>query len=380
VTDPRASHANERATRSGKLRQACLEDYDQIEALQTRNGFVTRPRDNWVAFWRDNPVYRRCNGQWPIGWVLEANGGDINGWIGNVPLAYYFRGRELLAACSSPWIVDESCRGRSLALLKQLMNQRGVDLFISATVGARAEPIMDCFGNRKVPIGTWNKAAFWVASYLGFTQIALRKRGVPLASAISYPMSAVLFCRDSFQNGRTRGRRSFSDIEVCSEFDSRFDEFWNELKRQNDNVLLAVRTQETLEWHFRDKLARQQVSILTFSQGSRLLAYAVFDTQDPSLGLKRVRLVDFQALGGAEEMLRPMLCWMIQKCRKSGIHILEVTGCWLDRSGLPSIVAPYERVLPSWIFYYKAADKELSRTLANPRVWVPSSFDGDASL
>ena len=333
-----------------------------------------------MAFWRDNPVYRRRDGQWPIGWVLEAKDGEINGWIGNVPLAYYFRGRKLLAACSSPWIVDESSRGRSLALLKQLMNQRGVDLFINATVGARAEPVMNLFGNRRVPVGTWNKAAFWVASYLGFTQVALRKRTVPLASAIRYPISAVLFCRDRFQNGWMRVRRSSSEIEVCFEFDLRFDEFWYELKRQNDNVLLAVRTQETLEWHFRDKLARQQASILTFSQGTRLLAYAVFDREDTSVGLKRVRLVDFQALGGAEEMLCPMLCWMIQKCRESGIHILEVTGCWLDRSGSPSIVAPYERVLPSWIFYYKAAGKELSRTLANPRVWVPSSFDGDASI
>jgi hypothetical protein len=190
-----------------------------------------------------------------------------------------------------------------------------------------------------------------------------------------------LFCRDSFKDARIRVHRSTSEIELCSKFDNRFDEFWWELKHENDNVLLAVRTRETLAWHFRDRLLRQSAWILTASKGSRLVAYAIFDRHDkPALGLKRVRLVDFQALNGSEEVLRSALSWMLHKCREQGIHVLEVIGCWLDRPMLLQIPVPYHRTLPSWMYYYKAIGNELSATLRNPKIWAPSCFDGDASL
>jgi hypothetical protein len=362
------------------LREARFDDYEQIKALHVRNGFAARSRYSWLALWTENPAYQRRQKQWPIGWVLESNSGEINGWIGNIPLAYYFRKQELQAACCSPWIVDESCRGHSLMLLKELMNQKTVDLFISSTVGAKAEPVMNLFGNKRVPVGCWNKATFWIASYLGFAHIALKQRSFPLPGIMSYPISTFLLYRDRFLSPKHRSRIAISEIETCSRFDFRFDEFWNELKTQRHDVLLAVRTQETLEWHFRDKLVGQEVFILTFSHKSRIHAYAVFDREDTAFGLKRVRLVDFQALGNAEEMLGPMLHCMIQKCRASGIHILEVTGCWPNQAALSGLVAPYERPLPSWVFYYKGRSEELSRLLADPRVWVPSSFDGDSSI
>jgi len=37
-----------------------------------------------------------------------------------------------------------------------------------------------------------------------------------------------------------------SAIEMCSGFDPHFDDFWEELKVQKHNTLLAVRTRDTL--------------------------------------------------------------------------------------------------------------------------------------
>jgi hypothetical protein len=125
----------------------------------------------------------------------------------------------------------------------------------------------------------------------------------------------------------------------------------------------------------------QSLWILTTRKGSRLTAYAIFDKQDnPRIGLKRIRLVDFQAHRGSEAALLSALSWMLHKCREDGIHMLEVSGCWLDRPQLPRIVAPYHRTMPSWSYYYKVLDPKLSAELRDPRVWAPSSFDGDASL
>ena len=98
------------------------------------------------------------------------------------------------------------------------------------------------------------------------------------------------------------------------------------------------------------------------------------------MGLKRVRFVDFQALNGYEKELGSALCWVLRKCREEGIHVVENAGCCLNLQRLPQIPAPYQRTLGCWMYYYKAAEKNLSDALLNPAVWAPSSFDGDASL
>src|SRR4051812_17012618 len=66
------------------IREASIEDYGQITALQVRNGMSPRPFENWVALWGSNPVCQ-SHKQYPIGWVLETDSGDIAGWIGNIP-------------------------------------------------------------------------------------------------------------------------------------------------------------------------------------------------------------------------------------------------------------------------------------------------------
>jgi hypothetical protein len=364
------------------VRAATFEDYGQIAALQIRNGLPARAYEDWRMLWTGNPVYQQRDGQWPIGWVLETKTAGIVGSIGNIPLAYQLRGRELLAATSCAWVVDVSYRSYSMLVMSCLMRQKDIDLFICTTVSSASEPsYRTAFQFSRVPVGTWDKSAFWITNHRGFSQSALTMKSIPLAKVMSYPVSAALSCWDRFRDSGLRVDGATSEIELCPEFDSRFDDFWEELKHQKDNALLAVRTRDTLAWHFRYSLMRRNVWILTASRGSRLIAYAIFDRPDNlAIGLKRVRLVDFQALNGGEKELGSALCWMLHKCREEGIHVLEISGCWLDRTNLLQIPAPYQRNLSSWIYYYRAIDKNLSEPLADPKVWAPSSFDGDASL
>jgi hypothetical protein len=364
-----------------KVREASFEDYSQITDVQIRNGLASRSCTEWMALWKGNPVYEQLKGGWPIGWVLETDDGDIVGSIDNVPCGYHLRGRELCAAAACSWAVDPAYRSYSMLLLDRLTTQKGVDFALSTTVSSNSEPALKFFKWSLVPVGKWHKSAFWITNYPGFVQSVLSMKSVPLARLISYPVSTALFCWDMLKDTGMRVNGSAADVELCSGFDSRFDRFWDELKTENDGVLLAVRNQETLSWHFRYALMRRNTWILTVSNGSRLVAYGIFDRQDnAAFGLKRVRLVDFQALNGSEKALLPMLCWMLKVCREEGVHILENVGCWLDRPGLPPIRAPYYRTLHSSMYYYKAGDPALSETLKVPAVWAPSSFDGDVSL
>lgn len=364
-----------------KIREAAFEDHSRIAELQMRNTLCPRSYEDWLAIWTGNPVYKQTGGQWPIGWVLEAEDGRIVGSISNIPLAYQLRGRRLHAATSCSWVVDTAYRSYSMPLMSYLMRQKGIDLFICTTVTAASEPsYRDAFQFSRVPVGTWDKSEFWITNYHGFSQSALTMKSFPLLKVMSSPVSAALFCWDKVRGPELRTNGATSEIELCSRFDSRFDDFWEELKRQKQH-LLAVRTRETLEWHFQYSLTRQNLWILAISKGSRLVAYAIFDRLDhPTLGLKRVRLVDFQALNGHEKVLGSVLCWMLRKCREERVHILENVGCCVDWQALPQIPAPYRRTLGCWMYYYKAVSKSLSETFLSPKIWAPSSFDGDASL
>jgi hypothetical protein len=363
-----------------KVRQAVFEDYDQIAALQLRNGLTMRSREDWVALWKGNPVFEASAGRWPIGWVLEAEDREIVGSIGNLPFSFQFRGRELRVGSPCGWAVDPQYRIYSLLILSRFLKQKEVDLFIFTTVGPRAAPVASALQLSRVPVGQWHKSAFWITNYRRFSEAVLNTKSVRLGAVMSYPASAALFCWDKFRDVRIPEGGSTAEIELFTEFDRRFDEFWEDLKHQKNDTLLAARTQQTLRWHFRNTPQRPATWILGVLEGSRLTAYAIFDRSDSAFGLKRVRLVDFQALSGSEEALGVTLRWMLSRCREDGIHILEVTGCWLNRPGLPKIVAPYHRTLPSWVYYYKARERQLSETLRDPAVWAPSSFDGDSSL
>jgi len=363
------------------LREAVFDDYNQIAALQVRNGLNIREYADWVAQWRGNPVYEESKGRIPIGWVLETKEREIVGLIGNVPFTAHFQGIKLRAASACAWAVEPAYRSHSMLLMDRLMNQKNMDLIISTTVSSNSEPALKLFEWAKAPVGSWDKAGFWVTNHRGFVNSVMRLKSVPMPEMLSYPVSAALYCRDLFGQGDPPDCPVDTELEVCPEFDDRFDDFWEELLRQNAGILLANRDRDTLAWHFRYPLRRRGLWILAATRGSRLVGYTIFDRQDnEACGLKRIRLVDFQALKGYENSLYPALAFMLRKCRREGIHILENVGCWLDRPGLPIVSPTYHRSLPSALYYYTVPDPALALTLADPAVWAPTTFDGDASL
>src|SRR5713226_10025167 len=78
-----------------KLREARFKDYDQIAGLESRFGLAVKPYEEWVHLWQGNPLYRELKTGWPIGWVLEDEGGKIVGSMGNIPFLYELDGRRI---------------------------------------------------------------------------------------------------------------------------------------------------------------------------------------------------------------------------------------------------------------------------------------------
>jgi len=362
------------------LREASFDDYEEIVALQFRNGLSARSRSRWASLWIDNPSFQRAPESLPLGWVLESPERRIVGYLGNLPLAYRFRGRDVRAATPHSWAVDSDNRRYSIWLLDRFLSQKQVELLVFATVNPASEPVYRALGCSRTPSGIWDRSGFWVTRHHEFARAALRSQSPRIPQGFAVAVAAALAVGGLSVNSWHRSAPSV-DFEFRSTFDVRFDAFWEQLQRENGNALLAVRDQATLEWHFGHSLGRQKTWVLTACKDRRLVAYAIFDRWDlAKLKLKRLRLVDFQCLAGFDDLIEPMISQMLLLCRREGIAIAENVGCWLAFAGRRGARAPYHRKMKSWIFYYKACSRELSAALAEPGAWRPTSFDGDASL
>ncbi len=362
-----------------RVRETVIEDYGQIAQLESANGLIPGTRENWLHLSMNNPASR--NGRpHPIGWVLENERGRIVGSVANVPLAYDFEGGPLLATTPRGWVVDAAYRPFSLLLLARMFAQRYIDLYLAASAGAAAAPVYEGLRWFRVPSGNWAAAGLWLSRPAGALKSYLKYRGMPAAGGLALPLSVPVRARQTVSDFLRRGHGRF-DVSRCDRFDDRFDEFWHELRRIKRGILLASRTKEVLEWHFRRAAFENRLWIVKALAGRKLVGYALLDRQDnPEIGLRRLRVVDFQAVTEPAAVCSDIFHWTLAQASAAGIHVLENPGCWLERDGCLTRQAPYHRALGSWSYYYKPASERLRAALTDAASWEPTSFDGDASL
>lgn len=385
-----------RPTSGTRMREARFEDYKQIASLQSRFDLGVKPYEEWAHLWQGNPLYRELHADWPIGWVLEDGDGEIVGSMGNIPLLYERDGRRILAATGHHWVAELAHRGESLLLLDNLIKQRYLDLYVNTTVSDAAVPAVTALGCSRVPVGVWDEVGYWITNYLGCLKSVITAKSDFLLPSWEgswthlkalggqlFRLPRRLFLPAAMKI-RGSGKAALgADVPVteCAGFDDRFDGFWEDLKRNDPHLLLAVRSREYLQWHFKYALLGKRLWIATVVDGARIHAYAIFlKTMNARAGVKQVKLVDYQSLDGGTAMLEPLLRWALRKCRSEGVHILEHTGRWMDEGEFFDRVAPYRRKLPAWQYFYRVNDPALKEPLADKRAWAPSLFDGDVTL
>jgi hypothetical protein len=369
--------------KSLKLREVRFEDYAQVAALATKFQLYTESYQGWTHLWTNNPAYRDLEAKFPMGWVLENAEGAVCGYLGNIPLHYEFEGKTLLAATTRAWVVDTPYRLYSLWLLEAYFQQPNVDLFLSTTVNPQSALGFGFFQGVRVPVGDWDRTLFWITNHQGFTESFLRKKLAALARPLSYPLSFGLSLRDHFMRSRVQGNGKKVRVVPCASFDDRFETFWATQRMSKRKLLLAVRTREVLEWHFKFALQQNAAWIYIVEGDSGLAAYSVFLRHDyPDIGLTRLRLADFQCLDqkNAPDLLAAMLEVAMDRCRQEGIHMFEVIGLAPELEKRLDRASPHRRVMPNWLYFYKANNPSLAERLANAAVWEPSLFDGDSSL
>jgi hypothetical protein len=135
------------------------------------------------------------------------------------------------------------------------------------------------FNSPPIPLGAWYRSAFWITDYRGFAFSLLSMKELRFAKTLSYPLSVAMLVKVLSARPTCRlQQRRITGVEVrtCTGFDHRFDVFWEALRDRNPHLLLAVRSREVLEWHFRYALLKNQLWILTVNNSSGLAAYSIF--------------------------------------------------------------------------------------------------------
>lgn len=367
-------------TKRPALRPASFEDYDQIAALEEANGLSSKPREQWLHLWQNNPAYQQLPG-WPIGWVLEDENGRIVGSLQNVPCLYRFDGRTYVGGFGRGWAVDVRYRAFSLLLIVRQLQQPNVDVRLTSTASPKTTAVLTKQGWSRVPAGEWDRSALWVASYAQTVRRYLATKTPSIVSGLAGPLLHLPLLVKDIISARPRRFKINCELEWCTGFDGRFDQFWAELESQNSRVLLATRDRQTLVWHFKYALEQNRIWILTACDGPRLLAYAILERRDAqALDLTRMLLVDFQALASDQDLASAMISCVLDRCRRDGIQVLENIGCWLEKVQPHVRRAPHRRDLGNWSYLYQATNQGLADALKRPESWYPTQYDTDASL
>jgi hypothetical protein len=371
-----ASPPNGAAPAPPQLRPARFEDYEGIAQLWAAQKWVIEPPDEWRAMWLGNPVWERVAKSWPIGWVLEAAGGELVGTLTNVPSLYTFRGQELIAGSSRGWTAAPDFRGYALWVIEEYYNQASADICMSTSTGPRAVAMIERIATR-TPLGDWQSGSYFQLNYA--TRIAgkLRARHVPLANLLAYPGAGLLTLKDRLRSRPLPPLPKGFSIETRERFGPEFDAFWEELVRENPNKLLAERSSAALSWHYARPMKWGRLRVFAALRNGALRGYCILIL---SRGRKSIFLVDYQTLEPACDLLGGLLRAVLACSEREGIHTLESLGSGLPKMHTLDRCVPYRRKLPSWRFFYHSNNAELAAALRDPQVWDPSPYDGDTSL
>lgn len=359
-----------------KLREFSLKDYKSICDVQERNGLSSKPFSEWRHLLHEHPFRNQLTGI-PIGWVLENDKGEIIGANTNVPMLYEFNGKLIRVANASSWAVDENFRGYSIKLGMAWVNQKNVDLLIDISAIESVARLLVARKFQPLPSPWYTQSLLWILDYPTFICAVFRKKQIKTPFSINYLAGNLIRSADYIRRkNKIPSKSSMFVIHETTEFDEKFDEFWERL-RKTKNRLLLLRDAKSLHWRHKSLKDQDKLCIITALQDGRLKGYAIlWEFSREHLGLRGFQVADLQAENDDPLCIESLLFHSLLATRSRGLHILEVTGLNRHKRKTLEKLNPYK--LPSYLmpYYYRATDSGLSEILRNESCWDPTISDG----
>lgn len=356
-----------------RISEASLSDAAEATQLLRKLGLVM-PDDaqaHWRRMWLDNPALHEAASPPALGWTLRDEGGRMQGFFANIPLAYRLGGRQLLAGCASQWGVTKDWRAHVPELAARYFGQTGVDFLLVTTAIKPTGRIFEKHGGIRAPQPGLDQSRFLIADASGFLKAAMAKKDKPqiLAPLLAPALAAASWLRQKLDD--SQAAETF-DLEAWAD---QVDALWRQ-KLTESPRLLALRSARALRWHYPKE---KRACFIGVKRGGLLQGYAVLTADHaPAIGLKRWRLADMLALDDDPMIGACLLSEAFRQSVQAGVHVLEAASLPAPLDACLAASGAFTRQLPTWPAYYKPLASDLS--LDDASRWYLTAYDGDATL
>ncbi len=154
------------------IRDAKIEDYNQIYELNLKHNLRTPDKNEWQKIWTKNPNFDFTQDK--IGWVIEDKK-NIKGFLGYIKKKYIDEeGNEYDGLISHNWVVDNDCRNMSLILLNKFFNDIKSDFYINSTASLEVAKVWEAFGAKKIPVDNIKSSLFIPINIEKISQIVFK--------------------------------------------------------------------------------------------------------------------------------------------------------------------------------------------------------------
>ena len=359
-----------------QLRIATYFDYNQIKKIHEKNNIKILEEHEWVNFWKQNPLIKEAENEYPIGWVLVENN-NIVGYLGNIVKEFLYQKKIIILACSHGWVVENKYKLESLSLIDVFFSQKNIDVFITTTPNKTAEKIFLRYGAKKIPLKKYNENLFQILNIDKFVDSLIIYKKIPSNKILKY--FTVNFLKIIFYNKLNYWKDFIpkSKLTVHENCDISFDVFWSKYKSLNMKFV-QHKSSSWLNWYIN---YLKDSFLLTISENNQIKGYALCCTRNNNhYGLKRVSIIDIVTIENNREIYLSLVHGCIKESQKRGYHIIDMIGTNNTKKKMFSNFKTFKRNISNFLYYYYSNDPELMKTLHDDKVWDPTLLDGDSFL
>ena len=174
-------------------------------------------------------------------------------------------------------------------------------------------------------------------------------------------------------------KHRFLEFEIYTQFDPKFDEFWEKAKIDNKKIFLFNRSSSWMNWHLNNKIKEKNISILTKKEGDKIIGYAICVYKyEKELNLKKAVLIDIMQLNDDEALFTDLVLNSIINASKSSCDLFQIVGFNEKKRKQFYKLKPFIAKNKFSTFYFNAKNLMLDSFLSKQDSWDPSEIDGDS--
>ncbi len=353
-----------------KLEKLTLENYEDAKKLSEKYQLKVLKKIDWENIWVKNPFIINTKKDWIIGWKLIDEKNNIVGIIHNIPLVFYYKKKEFLAAVCGNWVIDEKYKSLALKLRSKFLNQENVDFYITNTANITAEKVMEAFKAKKISQYNYDKRMIYLINKKRVISSYIKK--ISLARNFFEDIKKL---KNIFKKNKIMTEVSF---DIANNFSPDFNDFNENLKK--NQTLYSSKDHRWLSWKYSRLLNTERLWIIKSYKNHKLKGFLVFIINDEkNYNLKKSTIVELSFLEKNDSEVEEIIKKCLMLSKKLNCDLVDVTGFNKYKKNLLYKMGFVDKKISNFGFLVKNSNSEIEDILfSNENTLDMSLTDGDA--